>query len=342
MKKIIVLFLLFTGLNIYAEVLHLRFATFLPPPHPYSKFLEKVAKNLSDLSNGKVEIRYYGSSSLGKAESLYDVTVEGLADMSLVCNGYTPSLFPISLGVQLPFFADSAESSTEIVLKMLKKGVFNKEYRDVKYLFPLITAPSYIFSRKKITKVKDFKGLRMVGGTKIFKDICKILGASAIVMSYSDVYLALQRGVVDAGVTNWPAAIAGWKWYEVLKYAIDLPIMSGWHCEVLMNKKSWNKVPDNVKKRWEKVFPSISFAFAKFSDKLDKIMRIKAKKEKMDIIEFSKSEKMKLADMLVPVWRQWISSNGKDGVNFYQTYVEIREKLKKPVLVKIPEYLGGK
>ena len=319
---------------LYSKTIHLKLATFLPPPHPYEKFIEKVAKKLTALSDNSVNIRVYSSSSLGKADTLYDVTVEGLADMSLVCNGYYPSLFPLSLGIQLPFFGESALNSTYIVLEMLKENLFKNEFSEVKYLFPLITAPSFIFSKKRITKIEDFKGLRIVGGGKIFKDICKLLDASSVVMSYSDVYLAFQRGVVDAGVTNWPAAIAGWKWYEVLNYAIDIPIMSGWHCEILMNKKSWEKVPEKVKKRWEKVFPQISITFAKFSDKLDAIMRKKAIKEGMKIIEFSDLQKERLLKKIVPIWENFVKSNGIYGEKFYRIYVNARKKLKKPVFIK--------
>ena len=326
--------------NIYGRTLQLKLATFLPPPHPYEKFIEKVAKQLTELSNNKVKIKVYSSSSLGKAASMYEVTEEGLADISLVCNGYNPSLFPLALGVQLPFFGESAKMSTYIIMEMLKKGVFKKEFSDVVYLLPLITSPSYIFSKKRISKIEDFKGLRIVGGTKIFRDICKILGASSIVMSYPDVYLALQRDVVDAGVTNWPAAIGGWKWYEVLKYALDVPIMSGWHCEMLMNRESWEKVPDDVKNSWEKVFPVISIQFAKYSDKLDALMRKKAVKEGMEIVELSKLQKEKLLKKLIPIWKKYIKANGEDGKRFYRIYISAMKKLGKPVLIKIPGLMG--
>ena len=335
MRKFLFLIVIFFVSNIYAKTLQLKLATFLPPPHPYEKFLENVAKKLTELSNNSVNIKVYSSSSLGQASSLYDVTVEGLADMALVCNGYTPSLFPLAVGIQLPFFGDSAAMSSKIVWEMLKQGVFKKEFSDVEYLFPLITSPSYIFSKKKITEIEDFKGLRIVGGTKVFRDICRILKASAVVMSYPDVYLALQRGVVDAGVTNWPAAIGGWKWYDVLNYALDIPIMSGWHCEMLMNKKSWKKLPPKVKKRWKKVFPAISTQFAKFSDKLDCIMRKKAIKKKMKIITFSAEEKKRFTKMLIPIWEKFIEANGDDWKLFYKVYLKTMKKINKTVPINL-------
>ena len=86
------------------KVLNLKFSTFLPPGHPATKTLEAFAQELTDTSNGKVVVKYYGASALGKAAEQYDIVVEGMADLALTCCGFSPSRFPLSLGVQLPFF----------------------------------------------------------------------------------------------------------------------------------------------------------------------------------------------------------------------------------------------
>jgi TRAP-type C4-dicarboxylate transport system substrate-binding protein len=320
-------------------VVNLKFSSFTPPAHPVSKVFKELAKEMTETSNGKVVVKYYGSGALGKAIEHYDITVEGLADLALSCCGYTASRFPLSLGTQLPFFTDTATTGAQVLTVLWKKGVFNEEFKDVKYLIPLTTSPSNIFSKKKITRIEDFNGLRIVGGTGVFKDICDILGATAMVISYPEVYLALQRSVIDAVAQQWTAAVAGYKWHEVVKYAIDISIMSGWHCSVIMNKKSWNKIPADVRSRWEKeVFPKYPMKVAKLYDGLDGVMRQKAKKERPEfqIIQFPESEKRKLAEKFIPVWQKWVEKNGDKAKRMYKLYVSIMKKIGKPVLVKLP------
>jgi len=67
------------------KVLKLKFSTFLPPKHPAAKTLKDLAKELTESSKGKVIVKYYGASALGKAAEQYDIVVEGLADMALTC-----------------------------------------------------------------------------------------------------------------------------------------------------------------------------------------------------------------------------------------------------------------
>jgi len=87
----------------------LRLSTFVPPAHPASKLFKDFAKELETTSKGRVNVEYYGTSSLGKAAEQYEITVEGLADLATTCCAYAGSRFPLALGVQLPLFADSAD-----------------------------------------------------------------------------------------------------------------------------------------------------------------------------------------------------------------------------------------
>ncbi len=320
-----------------AGALNLKFSSFLPPGHPATKVLEAFVKELGETSGGKVNVKFYGASSLGKAAEQYDIVVEGMADMALTCCGFTPSQFPLSLGVQLPFFSDSAETGAKLLMEFQKRGFLDSEFKDVVYLFPTTTTPSQIYSNKKIAKIADFKGLRIWGGTNVFKQVCDLLGATSVVMSTPDVYLALQRKTVDAAINSWTSGVAGYKWTEVTKYAIDISIMSGWHCSVVMNKKSWDKVPDDVKAKWKPLFPKYTMKIAKVFDGVDAAMREKVKKDpKTELIVFPKAERQKLAKLLVPVWQKWVDSNGEKGREMYKVYVETMKKIGKPVLVKLP------
>jgi TRAP-type C4-dicarboxylate transport system substrate-binding protein len=274
---------------------------------------------------------------LGKAAEQYDIVVEGMADLALTCCGFSPSRFPLSLGVQLPFFSDSAQTGAKLLTEFQKRGFLDKEFGDVVYLFPTTTTPSQIFTNKKITKLADFKGLRIWGGASVFKEICDPLGATAVIMSTPDVYLALQRKTIDAAVNSWTTGVAAWKWHEVTKYAIDISIMSGWHCNVVMNKKSWEKVPADVRTKWKELFPKYTMKVAAVFDGVDAKMREKViQAPGIELIEFPADEKQKLADLMIPAWKKWVEDNGKQGQEMYKVYVETMKKIGKPVMVKLP------
>ena len=319
------------------KVINLKFSSFLGPGHPASKVLKEFTEELSAVSDGKVAIKYYGSSALGKANEQYDMVTEGMADIALTCCGLQSSLFPLSLGVQLPFFSDSAKTGAKVLMGLKERGFFDNEFEDVVYPFPTTTTPGQVFSNKKITTIEDFKGLRIWGGDEVFRDICDVVGATPVIVSTPEVYLLLQRGTLDAASNSWTSAVAGYKWHEVTKYALNISLMSGWHCNISMNKKAWNKIPKDIQTKWKELFPKYTAKIAAVFDGVDSAMQGKLSKVPgYEITEFSEADRKKLAEMLIPVWQKWVDKNGKQGEEFYTAYVEIMKEIGEPVMVKLP------
>ena len=321
----------------------LRFSSFIPPSHPADKLLKDFCHQLEKAGDGRVKLEYYGTGSLGAAREQYEIATEGLADIATTCCGYTGCRFPLALGIQLPFFAESAATGSRIILELMKEGFFREEFADVVYLFPLATTPCRIFSNRKITRVEDFKGLRIFGGESVFIDVCEALGAVPITISTPDVYMALQRHTVDAGLAPWTPGIAAWKWQEVTRWVIDVPLLSGWHCNVVMHRESWNRVPADIQRKWRPLFPIYARKFAVLYDTLDKVMRKRYENYRGgEIITFSEAELHRLAEKMIPVWGKWVRENGDQGRRMYLAYVAIMKKLHHKVWVQLPGLYPGK
>jgi len=318
------------------EATHMKFSSFVGPSHQTWKPNIEFARQLTEASGGKVIVDYYGAEALGKSFEHWDIVKEGLADIGVFCCVYTPSRFPLSLAVELPFFASSGRTGSKIITELLKKGLINHEFEEVNYIIPMQTSPAQIFSNKKIEKLEDFKGLRVTGFGKIWADTWEALGAKSVQIGYPDIYLALQRGTLDAAVTSWGASV-GWKWQEVAKYAIDISIMSGWHCGNIMNKNAWNSLPPDVQKAWLPIFGAKSQEFSGGYDDHDKIGYQTWKNAPgREIIKFSDTERKKLGKKVIPVWEAWINREGEPAKKIYKAYVEVMKKLGEPVHVKIP------
>ncbi len=76
----------------------------------------------------------------------------------------------------------------------------------------------------------------------------KALGASPLSMPIPEVYQALQKGVVDGAVYPIEGNKA-WRFAEVTKYSIACyPVAYSVGFFVVMNKKKWNELPNDIKK----------------------------------------------------------------------------------------------
>ena len=86
------------------------------------------------------------------------------------------------------------------------------EVFDVPFLFP--SYEKVANSKKEITKPEDFAGLKLRGYGELPSETIKALGASPVTMGSGEVYMAIQRGVVD-GQTSGTTAMYDRKMFEV-------------------------------------------------------------------------------------------------------------------------------
>lgn len=156
-----------------------------------------------------------------------------------------------------------------------------------------------LFSNKRATKMQDFKGfrLRTVGW---FMDIMNNLGASVTPLPGGEVYLALERGVIDAAEFSSPAINYPMGFDDITKYSIQPGVhQPGIQCAIFFNKDAYNKLPEDLKwivdisaketQAWSYNWINALNADAvkKFQEKIEII-----KMDKTTLIEFRKMTKI--------------------------------------------------
>lgn len=104
-----------------------------------------------------------------------------------------------------------------------------------------------LFSNKRATKMEDFKGMR-VRTPGWYMDIMNNLGASVTPLPGGEVYLALERGVIDAAEFSSPAINYPMGFDEITKYVIQPGVhQPGIQCALFFNKDAYNKLPEDLK-----------------------------------------------------------------------------------------------
>ena len=104
-----------------------------------------------------------------------------------------------------------------------------------------------LFSNKKASSMKDFKGMR-VRTPGWYMDIMTKLGASVSPLPGGEVYLALERGVIDAAEFSAPAINYPMGFDDITKYVIEPGVhQPSVQCGLLFNMDAWNALPDDLK-----------------------------------------------------------------------------------------------
>ncbi|MEH7827797.1 TRAP transporter substrate-binding protein [Gemmobacter denitrificans] len=243
----------FAGSAIAQDKIVLKFSHVVAPDTPKGKGAAKFEELAELYTNGAVDVEVYPNSQLYKDKEEMEALQLGAVQM------LAPSLAKFGpLGVQdfevfdLPFiFADyealrkvtQGDVGKMLLAKLEDKGITGLAYWDNGFKIMSANSP--------LKSPDDFLGLKMrIQSSKVIEAYMNKLGAVPQVMAFSEVYQALQTGVVD-GTENPPSNMYTQKMNEVQKHAtVSNHGYLGY--AVIVNKQFWDGLPADVRSGLEK------------------------------------------------------------------------------------------
>lgn len=238
---------LFSAHRVHADdTYQLRLSSFVPPMHfMNTKVLEPWIEKLEEETGGRLKIKVYAGGALGKPADQYDMAVRGAADITWGILAYTPGRFPLTTVMELPFMSPSAEAGSRMVQRLLDQGYFQDEFKGVKMLALGMPPNMDIHTNARLVKtLEDLKGMRIRTPSAMMGELIKKWGGVPVAMPLAEVYMSLERGVMDAVFLD-PLSMMGIKVDEVTKYHTRVQISSTVFF-FAMNKKSWDRLPPDI------------------------------------------------------------------------------------------------
>jgi len=228
------------------------YSIFFPATHAHTILATEWAKEVEERTNGAVKINMFPGGTLTPPDQCYDGVIKGISDIGMSVNSYTMGRFPLTEALDMPLGYTSGIQATRLSNAYFEKFK-PKEFDDTKIMFMHAYGPGLVHTSKKQVKVmEDLKGLKIrCSGTSA--KVVRALGATPVAMPQTEVYDALQKGVVD-GVLCPIEALKGFKLTEVTRYT-TLNYGSSYSLSffVAMNKKKWDSLPKDVQETIEKI-----------------------------------------------------------------------------------------
>ncbi|RBP81209.1 C4-dicarboxylate ABC transporter substrate-binding protein [Marinomonas rhizomae] len=188
--------------QVFAE--ELKFASFTPPFHTINtSVIEKLNADLSAATNGSLTVRGYHGGELGAGPAEQYVRVlQGAADMSWGLPGYTSSQFGKTMIAELPGAIPEDMPGYEALWRVYDKHL-NSEFPGTKPLALWTSEPNIFIMRNKVIRTPaDLAGLKIrVAGATAAK-VASALGATPVQMPASQIYNAMQTGLIDGVITG--------------------------------------------------------------------------------------------------------------------------------------------
>ncbi len=230
----------------------MRLSHQFPPAHHSAKNYEQFAADVKAATNGKVEVQIFGSAQLFKPNQNHAAVASGKVESAAIVAFTLGGTIPDLNVTLIPYFATGLDKMKKWpgseVAKLLDEKLLAKGLKNIAWV---VDASDGIFTSAKapLVKPEDFKGIKIRGLTKLFDAGLVAMGASPSAMPGSEVYQALQTGVIDAGFTGVAAAYER-KYYEVQKFGVASNIILA-HDILVVNPEWWSKLPADVQKAIE-------------------------------------------------------------------------------------------
>jgi C4-dicarboxylate-binding protein DctP len=312
---------------VFAEPIAIKFSHVVAVDTPKGQAAEFFKKRVEELTQGKAKVEIYPNSQLYKDKEEMEALQLGAVQM------LAPSLAKFGpLGVKdfevfdLPFIFNSYADlhkvtqgpvGLQLLAKLEPKGIKGLAYWDNGFKSFSANTP--------IKTPEDLKGKKLrIQSSKVLEAQMQALKAIPQTLAFSEVYQALQTGVVD-GTENPVSNFYTQKMQEVQKYmAITNHGYLGY--AVIVNKKFWDELPADIRGQLETAMKEATdYANQIAKEKNDKDLEAVKASGKTEVTVLTPEERAAFRATLIPVHAKMADRIGKETIDAVYQAVDFKK-----------------
>ncbi len=285
------------------------------PTHHYQAICTQFADEVAKKTDGHVKIQVFPADQLGKQLEAVEGCMLGTHDMVLTSDTVLSNWVPDFGILNLPFlFSDNWE-----VRKILDGPVGDELSKELEPHGAVVigwwdNGMRHITNNVRPIKTpEDLKGLKIrVPEGEVFVDTFKALGAGPTVISFGELYSALQLGTVD-GQENPPAHILTQKFYEVQKYVSrtgHIHLSS----PLIMNKALLDSMPEKYQKAILETAKELGKVHTQMVEDLEKTQWKEVAEHGMEILDPDKAPFRELVKPVIEKFKKKLNADMIDSI----------------------------
>jgi TRAP-type C4-dicarboxylate transport system substrate-binding protein len=305
----------------------LKMAFFPSPKHPlWSKMMMPWAKDFEMANPGTKVKGFPGSQIGGSPPGAFKRVVNGISDIELHLPGYTSTVFPRTLVMEIPLQWSSPTEATQAFWRIYDKHIAS-EYKRVKLLAAFATDVPAVMTNKIVRTPGDLKGMKLRTPSRNQAAIIKGLGAVPVAMPMPQTYSAIQKGVVDGAIVG-ISVVRSFKIAEVAdKYIVDLPF--GFSPIIIaMNKKSYDGLSKSARAHIDansglkySMVGARNYERARIG-----ALKIIADRKNTSVVTISADERKQWVAKLEKVVDAWVDTFEKEGLPYREILADYLKK----------------
>lgn len=274
------------------------------------------ADEIRKRSGGKIKVQIFWAEALGKQNEMIDIVGKGAAHFGVIITSFFPDRLPL-VGVtnSLPLGFKNPRQAQIIHTELVAQIPEMQEELRRAGIWPLFwhaLAEFRTLCTKPITRLEDYRGLKMRSYGIYVPRMWEALGATPVTAFPAEIYEGLQRGQLDCAYFPHDLALS-FRLHEVAKFTntANFGAISTW--PIIANYKFWQQLPDNAKKLIMAVSDEAAAKDREVTSKTDRDS-LAAMAQKGNVKEVEFLDQGKLEKATPDFFQMWVTNMEKKGL----------------------------
>ena len=291
-----------------AEPVTLRIQTHYASEHPTGKMLAQWIDDVQTMSGGDITIEMFYSSSVVATTETFDAAINGILDCDATGGAYQTGKNPafqfvgdIMGGYDTPwqqyswlYYGDGYDAAQELYnaqgMQLIGWAIYGQES---------------FSSSKPLAGPEDLKGWKFRSPPGMETEIFEKLGASPIVMDFTEIFTALETGIIDGADASGLANNVGLGLYDIVKHATYPGFHSMPSDHLACNKDVWDGLTEQQRRIMETAWQKLSFQIAMANEKANTEAAAALTAQGVTLYDWSAEDRKNFRKAAQAAWDDW-------------------------------------
>ncbi|MBO6562440.1 MAG: TRAP transporter substrate-binding protein [Nisaea sp.] len=295
-----------------AEPVTLRIQNHYSTEHPMGKAIAQFVDDVQVMSGGEIKIEmFYASSVVGTTET-FDAAISGILDCDMTGGAYQTGKNPafqfvgdIMGGYDTPWqqyswlhYGGGKEAAEEL---------YNEQ--NMHLVGWTIYGQESLSSSKPIAGFEDLKGWKFRSPPGMETEIFEELGASPIVMDFTEIFTALETGIIDGADASGLNNNVGLGLYDIVKHATYPGFHSMPSDHLACNLDVWNGLTEQQRRIIDTAMQKLGFQVALANEKLNAEAAAMLTAKGIKLYDWSAEDRAAFRAAAQTAWSRWAEKN---------------------------------
>ncbi len=286
----------------------LRIQTHYATEHPSGKLAAQFADDIETMSGGSIDIELFYSSSVVATTETFDAAINGILDCDMTGGAY-------QTGKNAAFqFVGDIMGGYDTPWQQLSWLYYGGGYDAAQELYNAqgmqlvgwwIYGQESLSSSKPIAGPADLKGWKFRSPPGLETEIFTEMGASPIVMDFTEIFTALETGIIDGADASGLSNNVGLGLYDIVKHATYPGFHSMPSDHLACNQAVWEDLSEGQRRIIDTAMQKLALHTALSNEKKNAEAAAKLKSEGVTLYSWSDEDRANFRAAAQTAWDRW-------------------------------------